>query len=120
MMPIIVFAMFVAISFLYIFYDKFLESRIAKIAQKAARSAALISSLFPSQVHDRLFQKDDDSEAHSKRSKLSNKRIAKLTSKYEIETNTEEDDSGEMFRTRPIADLFPAATLVRSVSRLIA
>jgi hypothetical protein len=113
LMPVVVFAMFVAVAFFYIMYDKFLEGRIAKVAEKAARSNALVSSLFPSQVHDRLFQGDEGSEAQSKRSKLSGMRQVNIKSKYEID-QTEEDEtgSGEMFRTKPIADLFPVATLV--------
>ncbi|GKY91565.1 hypothetical protein MPSEU_000128400 [Mayamaea pseudoterrestris] len=112
LMPLILFVMFVALSFFYVLYDKFLEGRIAKVAEKAARSNALVSSLFPTQVHDRLFQKDEGSEAQSKRSKQSGRRNVKQKTMHEMEAHVEEDDSGEMFRTRPIADLFPVATLL--------
>ena len=114
LLPLVVFALFVAVCFFYVMYDRFLEGRIAKVAEQAARSNALVSSLFPSQVHDRLFDNDDGSEVQSKRSKQSGKRSVKPKSKYEIE-HSDDDDSAEMFRTRPIADLFPAATLVRTV-----
>jgi class 3 adenylate cyclase len=103
-------------------YDWFVQRRNQKVVGAAARANAILSSLFPKNVRDRLFaekeMEEDKKLAGQKKPLLDlpgNK--ARLTSFLNNEggdTNTEEDadDDDFMYKTKPIADLFPETTIL--------
>jgi hypothetical protein len=85
-------------------YDRFVRRRNATIVGAAARSNAIVSSLFPKQVRDRLYA---EKEAASKTATTPNlKTMMNAGKSLEQE---EFDDNGEdfMYKSKPIADLFP-------------
>jgi hypothetical protein len=43
-------------SLVFLLYDRLVERRQKKVMSTAVQSSAIVSSLFPSQVRDRLFQ----------------------------------------------------------------
>jgi hypothetical protein len=115
LLPVVIFVAFIGLAIGFILYDRFLESRIQSVAKQAARSNAIVSSLFPTQVHDRLFDKDEASESQSRRSRQSGKRQLNKRVSKELELNNQVDvHSPEMYLTKPIADLFPSTTLLFS------
>lgn len=62
----IVYAVIVAIIFIFtsavfLLYDYFVESRQRKVMDKAVKSTAVVTSLFPEAVHERLFANGDKS-----------------------------------------------------------
>lgn len=132
----IVFAVAVAAGFLFIaasfvYYDRFVQRRNAKVIGAAERTAKIVASLFPKNVHERLFGTGDmEEQTEEKSSKKKNKK-SKKKRKYDVEghllhgedeQNTElqkaqqnDDELGddeEMFKTKPIADLFPSTTIM--------
>jgi len=103
---------FVACSFLL--YDRFVQRRSDKLAGAALRTTKLIASLFPSNVHERLFG-DDSAKPSKKGLKASLKAEAPIVPEDGNPMETKPDASGDIFKTRPIADLFPNTTTLFGV-----
>jgi hypothetical protein len=85
-------------------YDGFVGKRNQIVVNAATRSNAIVSSLFPSQVRDRLFMEAHQKEAANdpKRLKLGEAAADKLKG-----VAGGYDDSAPLYSDRPIADLFP-------------
>lgn len=94
-------------------YDEFVRRRNSKVVKAAARSNAIVSSLFPSQVRDRLFaEKEDEQESNDKTQAPRNLK-SMLSSGEFLHPNIGEDDDDEiMYKSKPIADLFPETTIL--------
>ncbi|KAG7363278.1 adenylate/guanylate cyclase with integral membrane sensor [Nitzschia inconspicua] len=102
--------------FLFIVYDRLVEKRQAIVLQKALQSTAVVSSLFPRNVRDRILksigtgspdQVATDMAGASIREKLRNSKIGQETS-IGLYGN-----SSEPYMTRDtIADLFPNCTVL--------
>jgi Adenylate and Guanylate cyclase catalytic domain len=75
-----------------------------------ARSNAIISSLFPTQVRERLFAERAAGTNAAPKTKLKNM----LTSGNFIDANLDDDDddSDFMYKSKPIADLFAETTIL--------
>jgi class 3 adenylate cyclase len=82
-------------------YDRFVRNRNSKLVYAAARSNAIISSMFPTQVRDRLFAVRDEKKAGKEY-------IAHKTQLKSMMTSTEREtaDMDERYKDKPIADLF--------------
>ena len=128
---IIVLVLFIFMSIAFYMYDQHVHRRIVKVNTTAARSDALVSSLFPSNVRARLLagrdeKNDDDTILGSKDSYHHSSSINnnKKSSRFKIdhakqtlkgflagETNhdTEMKDT-DVYKSKPIADLFPETT----------
>jgi class 3 adenylate cyclase len=106
-------AAFAILAITFILYDRFVNRRNEKIVHAAARSNAIISSLFPTQVRDRLFAAKDDKygsqEYATTKAKLKN---MLTTGDLQNGANVTEDDCDFMYKTKPIADLFPETTIL--------
>jgi hypothetical protein len=89
--------------------QSFVQRRNEKVINAAARSTAIVSSLFPSNVRDRLYKEQEEKEKH--RHKASN-----LKSFLRDGGNSTDDAIAiTQFSSKPLADLFPETTvLVRS------
>lgn len=87
-------------------YDNFVRKRNAKVVSAAARSNAIISSLFPANVRQRMFQEADEKKSaeHAPKSRLKS-----MMANGDFNT-TKEDDI--MYKSKPIADLFPETTIL--------
>jgi hypothetical protein len=84
----------------FFYYDRVVQRRNRKVAGFAAKSNAIIASLFPSNVRDRLLgEKEEEGGVGQLKSFL----------------NSNSKDGGRAFlnnRSKPIADLFPETTIL--------
>lgn len=127
----IIYCLFVVVVFAFtsmafVCYDNLVEKRQSRLMESAARSNEIVSSLFPSNVRDRLLNIEDaprqESAGFVSRPRLGNPSRAFLsgdTPKLQLQSFLnnvpQTDDDGEIDRlrnTKPIADLFPHATVL--------
>jgi hypothetical protein len=93
---------FVFTAFMFLVYDRLVERRQALILKKAEQTAAIVSSLFPANVRDRLMQ------AGTKNANNTGLRDSNHRLKSFLDGGAEEDDVD----LQPIADLFPNCTVL--------
>jgi class 3 adenylate cyclase len=86
---------------MFFLYDRLVERRQSLVLRKATQSSAIVSSLFPKNVRDRLMQ---DNEADRKRNFMAPKSRLKNFLGGDVEGH---DDGA-----RAIADLFPNCTVL--------
>ena len=108
-MTVVVICTFSLIVLIFIVYDTFVARRNSKMINIVTRSTAIVSSLFPTNVHDRLFNEDADDAPNGK------KRLKKFLSDGSQDIQMDQNDLG-VYKTKPIADLF-AETTVRKYQR---
>ena len=104
---------FVLMSVTFCMYDRFVRRRNAKVVNAAARSNAIISSLFPTNVRERLFAEAQETNNQTN-SQAPKSRLKSMLNSGELHDMGEEDaDEDEiMYKTKPIADLFPETTII--------
>ena len=97
---------FFLISMVFVVYDCSVTRRQNKVMTSAQRSNAIVSSLFPAQVRDRLME-DGDQQAGKKG-------LAGMTMQAFLSQGTGgvDEHAALLNRSRPIADLFPSATVM--------
>ena len=110
-------SLFVLFSFLLValtfaMYDRFVNSRNEKIVLAAARSNAIISSLFPTQVRDRLFANAKDDRYNSNDYLTPKKQLKTMLTNGDLQSDGDAADDDYMYKTKPIADLFPETTIL--------
>ena len=93
---IIVAMTFVFTSLVFLAYDFWVERRQKVVLTSANKSNAIVTSLFPSNVRDRMYNADDSKASHSAKT-------------WETRTDTELGNSS--LKGPPIADLFPNSTV---------
>jgi class 3 adenylate cyclase len=129
-MTVIVVAIFVFTSLVFFTYDRLVERRQTKVMKTAVRSSRIVSSLFPSNVRDRLFQINEpgqpDAVGMRKSLALSSRkgdgwRLTADSPKHLLKIFLSSNDGDEPGRAlmsdhinvaRPIADLFPNTTVL--------
>jgi hypothetical protein len=95
----------------FLMYDYFVWRRNDKVAGVAARSEAIVASMFPSNVRDRLFENTANSHSTpGTKSRL--KRFLSDGVEFGSDENGVLGDGPAFLRTKPIADLFPATTIL--------
>jgi len=87
-------------------YDGIVQRRNMKVVGAAARSNAIVTSLFPANVADRLIAEKEQEEMN-KNKKRNGSIQGFLTTEREA---TAEGPSA--YRTEPLADLFPQTTIL--------
>jgi hypothetical protein len=97
---------FVFTAIMFILYDRLVERRQHIVLNKAATSTAIVSSLFPKNVRDRLMQVDNNQENPDKTGDFMAPHH-RLKSFLTNKANSE-NDLGQ----KPIADLFPHTTVL--------
>ena len=108
-MAIIVAATFFAMAVTFFMYDRFVRMRNAKVVHAAARLNRIVSSLFPSTVRDRVLALDEEDEIAQQPGTQT--RLKKfLANDGPTMGDMETDDI--MYKTRPIADLFPETSIL--------
>jgi hypothetical protein len=115
--------MFVFTSLVFMSYDFLVQRRQVKVHTAAVKSNAIVSSLFPAEIRDRLFQQQNE-EPDDKGTSRKNGVFDTTTSKFRQKNflDDEDDDhaqtdganhsSPDMYDTKPIADLFPNTTVM--------
>jgi len=111
---------FVVTFFMFYVFVGLVDKRQEKVMTSASRANAIVKSLFPSNVRDRIMK--DTEEQNAKNSLADNKPKSSFfaeAAKKKLKSFLDEDncddgcgDEGIMIRSKPIADLFPAATVI--------
>jgi hypothetical protein len=100
----------------FVFYVRIVQRRQSKVMATAARTNAIVTSLFPSNVRDRIM-KDAEEAVNNNREMvpflpgMGEAPKKKLKSFLDEEAPVNEDQL-VMFKTKPIADLFPETTVM--------
>ena len=114
---LLVVAVFLVMAILFLLYDRQVTQRHKKMEATCKRTNDIVSSLFPANVRDRIL-KNAEEQAELDLMNKGNKNKGNLGSAADqLKTYMGENSSDEMqaYGSRPIADLFPSATvMVRS------
>ena len=94
---------FVFTTFMFFVYDRLVERRQRLVLAKATQSTAIVSSLFPKNVRDRLLQTDIE------KGKSGN--TLPLAPNHRLKTFLNGNDNENETGAAPIADLFPNCTV---------
>jgi hypothetical protein len=121
-------AVFVCIIIAFVLYDCNVQARNDKLIGAAVRSTAIVSSLFPTNVRDRLLAEKEIEEDALNLSKKTNTKFSNLRAFLNKERGTAEDsddddsddsesdddsiDISNIYKSKPIADLFPETTIL--------
>lgn len=111
----VVLAVFVLAGVVFLVYDWTVARRTETIEARAAKTDALVNSLFPANVKERLINDGDgsDEEAKDKKKDFGAAFLeAEKSSSALVQNKMLETDASGVFTTKPIADLFPAATVM--------
>jgi hypothetical protein len=121
---------FVLVILAFYFYDRYVWLRNDKLRGVAERTTALVSSLFPATVHDRLFNAEDAETGASKHKKSKAAPAKDSAKKFladqvgendendtDLQSSLDEeqqlvDDEDVFFKSKPIADHFPETTIM--------
>jgi class 3 adenylate cyclase len=121
---IFVAGIFLVLALGFLIYDLFVQKRQNRVISDAARSNAIVSSLFPAEVRDRLFgkdKKDEDVDYHSHLPENSKFRLKNYLAEEDGINGGEEptdeavaqaNAKADVYDTKPIADLFPNTTVM--------
>ena len=112
-------SVFVITGLTFLLYDFLVQKRQTVVMETAVRSNAIVSSLFPAEVRDRLFQ----SKKHKKkkqreleRARKQNKLLPTFTEapKFRLNNFLNDDEAAVMkeIESKPIADLFLHTTVM--------
>jgi hypothetical protein len=85
-------------------YDWFVVHRNKKLVGAAVRSEAIVSSIFPSNVRERIFANDGEAPTSANQSGRTKGRLTGAL--------VDEGGTGEIHKTKPIADLFLSTTIM--------
>eukprot|EP00934_Nitzschia_sp_Nitz4_P009441 Nitzschia sp. Nitz4//scaffold270_size25879//13071//16782//NITZ4_008299-RA/size25879-augustus-gene-0.20-mRNA-1//-1//CDS//3329545193//9431//frame0 len=99
---IVVAGAFLVVIFVFIFYDVSVQRRNQMIVSNAARSNAIVSSLFPAHIRDRLLEQEQQKNAAAEATAASSKMRSFLRT----------NDSKQVGKARPLAELFLETTLL--------
>jgi hypothetical protein len=96
--------------FLFLCYDRLVEKRQQKVLNQAVQSTAIVTSLFPKQIRDKLLQEeghDSNKPSASKNSKISSK----------LKSFMSEGGDTNQLQDRNLAELYPHCTGKRFIER---
>jgi hypothetical protein len=102
---------FVVMAATFFVFNRFIGLRNEKVVIAAARSRAIVSSIFPSNIRDRILGEDDC--ALPKLAATSG--LKDFLRGGEKEAEGGEDDDDFVYKAKPIADLFPEVRLCHIV-----
>lgn len=106
----IVLMVFLSTTLVFFMYDCSVQRRQAKLTATAKRTKAIVSSLFPKSVQERILQ-DAKQQADED---IKNNKKSFFTPKHMLKefAGAQEEDALEAPSSAPIADLFPEATIM--------
>ena len=111
---------FVFTSFVFLMYDCFVRQRQQKVNRVAVKSNAIVTSLFPAQVRDKLFEdnKDETSAKDRKANPFKRVNVGPVPGEHSESNGADmmspfmKDGGNYGEGSAPIADLFPSATVL--------
>jgi hypothetical protein len=92
-------------SFIFVVYDCLVQRRQKKTYDSAQRATSIVRSLFPHKVAERLNQQKADEQKRQRR------RRRNWTKSIDEEAGSS-DESEELIDSKPMAELFPSATVL--------
>jgi len=111
---------FIFTALVFLAYDWAVQLRQNKVLNAATRTQAIVSSLFPKNVQERIFRDVEEEVRQEEKSKIPNRGFRGNRTKDQLKTFL--DDGGAdgaqkhsgpaSLKSKPIADLFPEATIV--------
>jgi Adenylate and Guanylate cyclase catalytic domain len=114
--PIVVLFIFAFVSVVFFMYDKKVERRQQSIMSTAVRSSAIVSSLFPSEVRDRLYPTEGAVKSTSRKSLSPETAKGKLHSflreSNKLDVTVPTPDAWNLLGSSPIAELYPETTVL--------
>jgi len=103
---LVVVLVFVLTSLVFILYDVLVQKRQTVVMKSAVSANAVVSSLFPSSVQQRMLQNAEAEAAEKTMMKR------KQHAKSELKNFLDDRKTLEPYATKPIADLFPETTVM--------
>ena len=110
----VVVLVFIFTALVFVLYDFFVHRRQTKVLATAQKTTAIVTSLFPKNVVQKMLEADNNKPTHvSGKDKLKNFFDSDNgdTSKNS-ENGTANGEAGTIFKTKPIADFFPETTIM--------
>jgi hypothetical protein len=101
---IIAVAIFVFTALVFIAYDKLVAKRQRKVMETAIQSTAIVSSLFPSNIRDRLMEDNNVNKVHPN--------LLFQPNKSRLRTYLNDGEPNFDHSSKPIADLFTDTTVL--------
>jgi hypothetical protein len=108
---IVVVSVFVFTALVFLLYDYFVLLRQRRVVEAARRTNKIVTALFPSNVRDRIL-KDADEQIQAQMNKKSFGFGAKAQLKDFVQDDNVLENGNSAFDSKPIADLFPDATVM--------
>lgn len=96
----------------FFIYDIYVQKRNSKVVAVAAKTNEIVASLFPEAVRDRLFEEKKDGSKKKSTAKETDEAMIQKFLSGNTEMDEEEDEEEDfMYKSRPIADLYPETTI---------
>ena len=113
----VVVMVFVLTTLTFVLYDFFVQRRNETVVLKAKRSNAIVSALFPKNVRDRIMKEAEEqveAEMANGKRRFGTAQKTQLKSFLNEGAHMDKDQAaaGVAFAGKPIADLFPSATVM--------
>ena len=104
---------FIVLIVSFFIYDIYVQKRNSKVVAVAAKTNEIVASLFPEAVRDRLFEDKKDGTKKEKGANESDEAMIQkfLSGSAEMDDEVDEEDDF-MYKSRPIADLYPQTTIM--------
>jgi class 3 adenylate cyclase len=108
-MTVIVASTFIFLVGVFFMYDHFVHRRNNKMQKAVVKSNALVSTMFPANVRDRLFAEGEKNKVTTN----GKNRLKSYLATGGVDAGEEDnEDDDDFYKTKPIADLFPEATVL--------
>ena len=119
----VMFLVFICAAVIFLTYDYLVQKRQREAMNSAARSNAIVSSLFPAEIRDRLFKgEEQDAQDNTKTDKKLLPTLHEAPQKFRLKNYLNEEEipnakkesvkNGADDDSKPIADLFPNTTVM--------
>jgi hypothetical protein len=120
----VVVSIFVIASTIFLVYDCVVQRRQQKVMISAARTNAIVSSLFPAEIRDRLFGNEDDNQKGKSTTMLTSTdlstnfpesskcRLKSYLAEEHIEVTPDEDTEGTHKESRDLMEAVAAAAII--------
>jgi hypothetical protein len=96
----------------FLMFDTFVVRRNRKLLIAMTRTNAIVSSLFPSTVRDRIFAQAKHENEEKKAMNDKNRLKTFLSDGKDRDNEMGDENDDYMYKTKPIADLFPETTIL--------
>jgi hypothetical protein len=115
---IVVVAVFAFTALSFVCYDAAVRRRNEKVVRTAARTSAIVASIFPKEVQKKMMEEAEEKERNYELHKRRNKPSMSTELKDFLSLNKDKLGEGKMLniasvqRTKPIAEFYPQVTLM--------